>query len=298
MDTTFDTLDINTYSRLPHTTTASMLALARALLRRRPADSTEQVLLAGNDLHETMLEVEAAMLARRRSEVTPEYGSAAQFDAAVDGLWSALRARLLTLRAFEHPGLDPIIAREDDPLADLLRKNRRNSERAQAIVGQLFGDEGLRFINLPCIEQAEVMATILSLIDEADLDPEIDELFGGSILDVLRGCQDFYSDMVADRLGGDPLGLAAMGELRRKLGRAIVQYNVAMFATLNRSKPSSVERVAHALKPVIVLRQHVAQGRSYTDASTDNADPSTEDLDRAPGQPNAASAADEPVTES
>jgi hypothetical protein len=289
MDIAFDTLDINTYSRLPNTTTASLLALARALRRRQPVNSTEQVMLASKDLEENILEVEAVMLARRRREVAPEYGSATQFDAAVDALWSAMRTRLLALQAFEHPGLDPIINRADDPLADLLREYRGKSQRAQAIVVQLFGDEGLRFINLPFLEQAEVMATILSLIDEAELEPETDELTGVPIVDVLRGCQEFYRDMVADRLGGDDLGPAAMGELRRKLARAIVQYNVAIFATLNRTKPTSAELVAHALKPVVVLRQYVAEGRSYTDET----DADTDTIDGVTDQP----VVDEPLVD-
>jgi hypothetical protein len=291
MDNIFDTLDINTYSRLPNTTAASLLALARALRRRQPADSTEQVMLAGKDLEESILEIEAAMLARRRGEVTPEYGSATQYDAAVDGLWGALRARLLALQAFEHPGLDPIINRVDDPLGDLLGKCRRKSQRAQAIVAQLFGDEGLRFIKLPFIEQAEVMSTILSLIDEAELEAETDELAGVPMVDVLRGCQGFYRTMVEDRLGGDDLNAAAMGELRRDLARAVVQYNVAIFATLNRKNPTSAQVVAHALKPVVVLRQYVAEGRSYTDETA----AATDEIDGIPDQPNTPPPAAEPL---
>lgn len=68
-----------------------------------------------------------------------------------------------------------------------------------------------------------------------------------------------------------------------------------MFATLIRTKPESVERVAPALEPVVVLRQY-AEGRSYTD-EIDDAGANVDELDVTADQPAATVVVDDAVTE-
>lgn len=259
---TFDSVDINTYTKIPNTTMHSTMALGRALRLGTPEVYTEQIDIAAVDLDEVMSEVEEGMLDRRRQEIAPLYGASQLFDGGVDALWGVLRARMVALRGFEHPGLDPVVA-SGSPYGQQIEKNRRKSERAQELVEALFGDGGLRFTNLPFREQAEVMATLIALIDEKEIEEELDQLAGITVIGPLRGCQELYRQMVADRLSGETFGPTAMTKLRRRLSRAIVQYNIAVYALLNRKKPETLALVTTALKPVIVLRQRVAEGRIY-----------------------------------
>ena len=51
-----------------------------------------------------------------------------------------------------------------------------------------------------------------------------------------------------------------MTALCRRLTRAIVQYDIAIFALLNRHKPATLALVLHALEPVTALHEQLAAG--------------------------------------
>lgn len=268
MEPTFDTIDVNNYTRISNVSLATLIALRKALAKVAPEQSNEQIERAKQELTEAIDAGQAELLQRRRLAQTPAYGPARPFDGAVDALWGCAKARLEALRAFEHPGLDALVA-AGGPRGLRIARNRRRAERAGKLIEIVFGDEGLRFTKLRYREQLVVMNTMLELIDENDIADQIDNLVGLDIIASLRDCQELYEDLVADRLAGEGLDSKAIGALRRRLSRAIVQYNVAVFGLLDREQPKTLEMVTRALRPVLVLRQHIAEGRPFVDSNDD-----------------------------
>jgi hypothetical protein len=259
----FHEFDHQAHARIPMSNLATMLALARALEDRKPPpeQSSAAVEEAAEELGETVVEVSAALVDRRRKKAGPSYGPPRLFDRALDGLYKGVRDRLLGWRGFEHPGLDEVIER-GGLLGELLAKARARAKRAAELHARLFGAEGLRFTQLAYHEQAEAMETILGLIDEGQLEASLDDLIGPEFVAALRGCQEDYRDMVADRLGERPEP-AQLGELLVELRGAITRYVFAVLGIVRKKDPHSASVAAHALRPVIVVREQLANGRSY-----------------------------------
>jgi hypothetical protein len=258
----FHEFDHQAHARIPVGNLATTLALSRALERRKPPpeQASAAVEEAAEELSETVVEVCAALVDRRRKKV-PSYGPPRLLDRGVDAVYAGVRDRLVGWRCFEHPGLDALIER-GDTFGKLLAKARASAERAADLHARLFGAEGLRFTQLAYHEQAEAMETILGLIDEGQLEASLEDLVGPEFVAALRGCQEDYREMVADRLGEEHEPVL-LRELTAKLRQAITQYVFAVLGTVRKKKPHSASVAAHALRPVIVVRERIASGRSY-----------------------------------
>lgn len=251
--------DFASYSRLPQANTAALELLGRVFLRHQLEAPSAQAQAAAAELEAVLAKVKAELVKRRNETEAPEYGTPVKLDGGVDAIWNSLRKRLEGLDGFEHPGLDPLINR-GDALGQTLAKLRKKAERGRAISMRLFGADGLRFTNLAFHEQASVMHTILGLIDEADLEPEIDEIAGPDIVASLRGCQDDYDDMVDDRLSQEQAP-KILGALHGELRDALSAYVFAVLGTVSKQKPESIPAATAALRPLLRLRELMASGQ-------------------------------------
>jgi hypothetical protein len=258
MNDPFDYVDLPALTRIPPSSTAGLLALTEALRRRTPKVESAGLEVAVDHLDATRGEIEAELVERRSPADPPAYGSAAGLDGGVDALWGVLRAFLEAWAGFRHAGLDPFIAK-GGKLGEGLAANRARAERAAAVHEQVFRGEGLSFTRARYVAQSEVMATILEVNVQRELDGDIEELAAEGLAYSLAELQVSYQAMVADRLSPDEG--KRLDELGFRLRRALGDYTWQVAALLNRKQPESLELVRHALAPVVALREQVMAER-------------------------------------
>lgn len=251
--------DFAPYRRIPHVTALTTLALGRALLEARPAERSDQIEQAAKMVSDQLAAVEAAL--ERHDHAPPHYDDGPGFEGGTEALWEVLRGRLSAWQGFEHPGLDALIERGDG-LGRVLEDGRRKATRARACAEALFARAGLRVFRGPYDDQSGAMGVMLRLIDDGDFDAEIEELVGVEILPALAGCQVRYRDMVAQRhreaSAADPSSLAL---LRQQLRRSLELYAVTVLALLAAGSEEAAQTVRAALRPIVVLRAQMAEGR-------------------------------------
>src|SRR5690606_4608024 len=123
------------------------------------------------------------------------------------------------------------------------------AKRARELRQRLLSLDGVSFVRLPYPEQAESMRSILKLIDEDGLGPELDELVGDDRRPTLRDLQRRYEDMVSRRAERSQAKDQADNLRRHQLGiqRAIRRYAAVMFGHYDDTDPASGQRVFAAL---------------------------------------------------
>ena len=250
--------DFTPYRRVPIVSARAEYALGRALLEARPIGRGSSIDHAAWRIAELLNAIEDALPARRDDEPSAPAGDGEGFEDGTEALWEVLRGRLTTWQGFEHPGLDPLIARGDG-LARAIEVGRDKAERARACAQALFAGAGLRVFRGRYDEQSADMGVILRLIDERDLGAEIEELVGEEILPALVGCQQRYREMVEARSCAS--GDAKLGELHRQLHRSLELYVIAVLGLLVSGAAEDEAIVRGALRPIVVLRTQMADGR-------------------------------------
>jgi hypothetical protein len=256
--------DFAPYQRIPQVTLEAALALARALLDARPVGLSQQVDLAAAELGQQVAEVELTVGSQPPSSSPCPQAQGHDLElegSGLDSLWETLRARLSTWQGFEHPDLDPIIDGGEAPLAQVLANGRAKAERARRYLELVFGAGGLRFLRGSECERLASMAAILGRIEAEGLAEGIDELAGPELLAALEGCQREH----ASRLGRPLLRvvdeLPALDELRVDLHRTTTAYLIAVLGLVRLREPETFAPVHRALRPVLVLRTQLSEGR-------------------------------------
>ena len=265
---TFETFDPTPYQRVPIVNLRSLIVLSKALVDGKPLDAPATVHKRGDRLHELVGTAESELTDRLREQVAATYGVPGELDGGTDGLWGVCYRRLELMAAYEHPGLDPLIAQANLPLGISLAKDRKLAERARVLHQRLFRGQGLAFLRGAFRDQSEVTGSILRLIKEDNLADELAEFVGASLVEQLFGLQEQYESMVVDQLKASGTSPANLRELWRRIVRAIEQYNNAVLDMLDEDVPESLQVVQTALRPMVTLRELIAANRNRSvDAS-------------------------------
>lgn len=264
---TFETFDLTPYQRAPRGNVRALISVARALAELAPRDDAKSVERTAAGLEAVIAEAEDGLAARHIESVPTDGSEDTELDGCVDTLWSALRGGLEAKAAFDHPGLSRLLGKHGkrSAIGSALRAGQEQATRARKLIAQLFRDEGLAFTQKPFPEQVVRMATILRIVDEQGLAPEIDALLGPETLVALRAFQPEYETMVEGRLSRDARRTSDLNVLRGRLGRAIVRHCNAVLALLDENVPETLPLVMQALRPIDVFR---AKGSVSTKAAT------------------------------
>lgn len=259
---TFETFDPTPYQRAPRLNILRSLALGRALLQTKPEEPSQTVARKATMLTRALDEGDAAIDARRRDSVPVDIAGETSFDALTDALWAVLRDGLQALAGFGHDGL-PRLAKglgKQTTVGKAVASAQGKAKRARALSAKLFGSEGLSFTKVQFPEQAQAMASILRVIEDDGLAPEIEALLGAEIIVLLRACQPLYEAMVDTRLQRDDRKSSDLGKARNKVMRAIAGYTTAVLTMLDEDEPESLQVVLAALRPLEALREAASSG--------------------------------------
>lgn len=259
---TFETFDPTPYQRAPRLNILRSLALGRALQKAKPRESSQTVERKAAVLARVLDEADAAVDARRRDSVPVDLAAETSFDAMTDALWAVLRDGLQALAGLGHEGV-PRVAEglgKQSAVAKAVRSAQDKARRARVLSVKLFGSEGLSFTKAQFPEQAQAMASILRVMEDDGLAPEVEALLGSEVLVLLRACQPLYEAMVEARLQRDDRKSSNLGKARNKVLRAISGYTTAVITMLDEDDPESLEVVLAALRPLEALREAAASG--------------------------------------
>jgi hypothetical protein len=255
----FQNFDASRYQAVPILTLQSTITLSKALQAATPKNAPARVLTLATLLKNTTAEAEAAMIIRLREDNQGAATTDILFDGTVDSLWSLLRDRLAGWTVYGRSALDFL---DEDPSAPIevdITKLRGKAARAEDIGARLFGIEGLKFLLRPFIEQSQLMANVLGLIDADKLEADVLELTGPELLPLLRHCQRRYEAMVQSRAmreGGSSTDLRLH---RTNLRRYIARYATAVLNMLDETDPEhTLEIVETALMPMLTIAPVIA----------------------------------------
>jgi len=270
---TFETFDPTPYQRAPRLNILTALALGRALLESQPEEPSATVERKAAVLARVLDEADAAVDARRRDSVPLDLAGEISFDALTDALWAVLRDGLQAVAGYGHEGLSRLAEGQSkkSAVAKAVASAQDRAKRARGLLAKLFGREGLAFTKAQFPEQAQAMASILRVIENDELAPEIEALLGAEILVLLRACQPRYEEMVETRLKRDDRKSSDLAKARAKLLRAIGGYTTAVLTMLDEDEPESLPIVLAALRPLEALRESVTSGVTSA-AEEDGAD--------------------------
>lgn len=245
-------------ARIPRTTLKVLMRLARTLLRDRPEATTAVIDKSVAHLMAVIEEVRSELVRRRLVKSATLNAPMVLFDYAVDGLWIALRMGLERERAFAHAGLELLPA--ELAQAGQLELLQARAKRAQQLWERLFGNEGTAFTKTKLFEQAESMATLISLIEHEQLRPQLEQIFSEAELALLYQCQKHYEDLVSARMSAN--AGPNLNQLRHKLSWAITAYVNAVHGLVDFDDPATHEVVLEALRPILTLRSLITRSVS------------------------------------
>lgn len=266
---TFENFDPTVYQRMGRLDAIEALALGRALMELCPKDASPQIDRIADKLDQLVSDGEAMLTTRRRESAPTDHSLEVVLDPLADSLWSTLRTRLDGWSVFEHRGMASVLQAHGkrSATAVALARARKRAERARELSTRLFGAEGLAFIRLPYPAQARSMASILRLIEEDGLAPDIDELAGPEIMVALVACQAQYEEMVKTRMSRVDRKSGHFGLLAGKLRRLLARYVNAVLTLLDEDDPESLDLVLAALQPIEFHRAQLSRGAARGRAS-------------------------------
>jgi hypothetical protein len=270
----FEIFDPTRYQSVPNLPLQSMITLTKALLAATPKTASPRVKHLAALLSNTAVEAETAMIVRLREDNQGAATSDLAFDHAVDTLWSLLRDRLSGWIVYGRSALDYLDADVNTPAEVDIAKLRSKATRAEQIGERLFGSEGLKFLVRPYVEQSQLMANVLGLIDADNLEADLLELTGPELLPLLRHCQTRYEAMVQARAMREAGSGTDLRVLRGQLRRFISRYAGAVISMLDESAPETLSVVETALMPMITIGPSVGAAAVEVDASESQPDPS------------------------
>ena len=102
-------------------------------------------------------------------------------------------------------------------------------------------------------EQSQLMANVLDLIKNDDLEDVVLEVGGEELLPILRRCQSAYEAMVDQRATKDAGSRTNLRTARARLQRRIVTYNNLLMTMLVEDDPQTLVLVESALEPMITM---------------------------------------------
>lgn len=233
--------DPSEYVRPPVLNIASAISLGQTLVKRCPADAPAAVKKAQKALAEAAQAALAAWTERQRSAAAAPALTAEQrrqLDITTDQGWGALRQNL------ESHALLPA-------------GRSKKSARAQQLLQKLF-PEGLSFLTWRYAEQLAAMTALLKRIDEDGLAKEIDAVAGSEFLANIRQNQADYRAMIQSQaaVATD----VSLGDAVRAVGEAVVDYAIAVCATVERRNLESIRWAKDLLQPIDQLREQQRQG--------------------------------------
>lgn len=251
----FADFDPSPYIFVPNLRLRGMIHLGKALRANTPQSPPMQVVQLASLLDHVLANAEDALVVRLRESNEGSSSADVEFDHAVDGLWSLLRARVLGWVAYKHDGLAFLtdsqeLENQGIDYDDLRERGLRGKQLGE----RLFGDDGLKMLQLKLSDQARAMATVHGLIEADELEKLVLELGGDELLPILRVCQARYEAMVQARALGEASSAADLRQLRGRLRRVIARYNGAVITMLDDSAPETLELVEAALEPMITVR--------------------------------------------
>lgn len=266
-------IDPSLLLNVPRLTVKGIAALSRALLAAKPELVPAEAEVALARVAERLEAFEQALIRLRRSIGLQTPALELALDQAADGLWVRFRGRLDDWAAYERPGFVAFADGETAKIdhAALLEQ----AKRAREIRARLLTLDGVSFLRLPYPEQAEVTRSILNLIDQDELGPEIDELVGDDVLPALRDMQVRYDAMVSRRAERSRSKEAADNLRLHQLGmqRALRRYAAAIYSLYDDDDPLSGERVFAALRPILSFRERAGNsGTGLADAEDELAE--------------------------
>ncbi len=256
---TFETFDPAPYQRVPIVNLRSTVVLAKALADGVPLEPTAQVLKRRDRMQTWVAKAEDELTARLRAEVAAVYGVPIELDGGADVLWSMCVRRLELYAGYEHVGFTTLINNPELALGASLAQERKTAERARELHKRLFGDRGLSFLRGTFREQSEATGAILRLIEQDKLGEELGEFVGVALVEQLFAIQELYETMVLDQLKAEPSALVSLRDLRLRLARLIGQYNNSVLDMLDEDAPETLEVVVTALRPMVRLRELLAE---------------------------------------
>lgn len=254
--------DPTPYQRTPQLPLRGLCTLAETLAALTPPLAPAYIEVAASAMLALVEAAQAAMLERMREADEATMVADTVLDNAIDGLWRLLRDSLRRWSSYAHAGLDWL---DEDAAADALgvEQLRAHGERAAQLERRLFGAEGIESLKRRYPEQLQIMGSWLELIAAEQLEQELVELSDPYLLPILRRAQEHYAAMVQRRASKNSRARADLRVVRAQLQRAIGSYAALVLTLVDPEKPSSVELVEAALRPMVNLRA----GRSGADAS-------------------------------
>jgi hypothetical protein len=272
----FETFDPARYQTVPNLPLQSMITLTKALLAATPKPAPARVQHLATLLGNTAVEAEAAMIVRLREDNQGAATSDSAFDHTVGMLWSLLRDRLSGWAVYGRPALEFLDADVNAPIEVDIVKLRSLAKRAQEIGERLFGGEALLFLMRPYVEQSQLMANLLGLIDADELEGDLLALTGPELLPLLRHCQVRYEAMVHARAMNEAGSSTDLRVLRGQLRRFISRYAGAVINMLDESAPETLNVVETALMPLLTIAPSVGSATAEVEAGVPGADPEPE----------------------
>ncbi|XXY14445.1 hypothetical protein WME88_40010 [Sorangium sp. So ce216] len=233
MDQTFDA---SVYVRAPIINIANGVTLANALVAACPEAAPENVAKACTKLKAAAEAGQKALTARRRENGALSEEDVRVLDREADASFGALRMRLIAYS---------MLPAERFPRA----------RRAEELVKELFGDDGLSFLTTEYSAQNTVMASIVEHIQEAALQPEIDALAGPEFLEQIGNVLPRYDVMVRDRLQKEAAATSNLATVVRAIQSAIVSYATKVAGMVDEDEPATIEAVRKALRPLDAHRE-------------------------------------------
>lgn len=228
-----DDFDASSYLRLLKLDVPGALALSIALLGAVPPGAPRPVATAARELRKKAVALRAAWRVRDRAERHRD-------PRPVDILADAAMERLYR-RMEEYAGLPY----EQHPLA----------LRAEDLLHRLFPSR-LSFLSGEFTSQWAVTQTLLDIIDNEKLGPDIDRISGPEFLAEVRRLHEIYGEAIGVSRPSESLRVPSLSAPVREVCGAVVRYAAQLVSTLLDVEADLETRQAArmALAPIDVLR--------------------------------------------
>jgi hypothetical protein len=288
-------IDLSIYYPIPLLTTEGYISLLKAALMVAPVDPPAHVKEAMIALANAVTEAEGLLVARLDENFST--GLERSFDIMVDQVWIELRQRLEFAAIYKHEGAAKFT---DEDRSKLEFEDRLEEARIAAIMIERMFANGVDFLRTPYPQQATHMAARLDWVDTKKFDEALEELVGLKLTTLLRVCQQRYEVMVGERGSRDGKSVADFRELRNFLRRHLYAYCGAVGTLYKFGDAKSIEVVEHALRPILVAREHARRKAAGLPEDGDAAVDQLDQLDQldegeAPNEPEPEAV--EPVTD-
>lgn len=265
----FTSFDLTPYQSCPQLPLQTLVVLANALDTRRPDPAPAYVHQGADNMRAAAKQAGQAMVMRLRESNRNILTTDLDLDNAMDALFTLLRDELRRYRMYQRPGLDFLL--QDADWQARLQALRQHAQTAAALLIKLFGDGKLGMLKRDFPAQSQLMTSVLSLIDEDQLEPDLLAVTGPDLLPLIRRVNAEYQQMVVRRANRANAAKVDLKAIRHKLQRRIVNYATVVLTLLDEDQPQTRAIVEAALRPMVTMRiarnsSAAAGGESEQDA--------------------------------